>query len=154
MRTLLQRVEMAAVRVEGVERGRIGKGAVLLVGVLRGDTEADADATIRKVAALRFFPGRTPMDKTLAEVGGGCLVISQFTLGGRVDKGNRPGFDRAEERGRAAELYERVADGLAATGLTVGRGVFRAHMQIEFVADGPVSLLIEARDGRIQGPNA
>ena len=152
MRTLLQRVESAAVHVDGAERGRIGKGAVLLVGVLRGDTDADADATIRKIAALRFFPGRTPMDKTLAEVGGGCLVISQFTLGGRVDKGNSPGFDRAEEPGRAEVLYERVADGLAASGLPVARGGFCAHMRIEFFADGPVSLLIESQNGRILSP--
>ncbi|MDJ0973495.1 MAG: D-aminoacyl-tRNA deacylase [Planctomycetota bacterium] len=149
MRTVLQRVSRAAVRVDGEEVGAIETGVLLLVGVERGDTEADADATVRKIAGLRVFPGRTPMDRTLAEVGGGCLVVSQFTLLGTVKKGNRPGFDKAAEPALAERLYERVAAGLAATGLPVATGVFGASMQVELVNEGPVTLRIETQDGRI-----
>ncbi len=150
MKSVLQRVSRAAVRVDGTEVGAIERGALLLVGVERGDTEADADATVRKVAALRFFPGRTPMDRTLVEVGGSCLVVSQFTLLGTVKKGNRPGFDRAAAPELAERLYERVAAGLAAAGVPVATGVFGASMQVELVNEGPVTLRIETEGGRIR----
>lgn len=149
MKTVLQRVSRAEVRVEDQVVGRIDHGVLLLVGVQRGDTPADADATARKVAALRIFPGRTPMDRTLAEIGGGCLVVSQFTLAGTLKKGNRPSFERAEDPALAEPLYERVASQLAATGLPVERGVFGASMAVELVNDGPVTLRIETEDGRL-----
>ena len=113
MHAVLQRVTESAVRVDSRVVGQIGVGVLLLVGVEKGDEEADADAIARKVAALRIFPGRTPMDRTLSDVGGACLVVSQFTLAGTVRKGNRPGFDRAEDPDRAEALYERVASRLA-----------------------------------------
>jgi D-tyrosyl-tRNA(Tyr) deacylase len=150
MRTVLQRVARAEVRVEGEVVARVARGVVLLVGVEKGDTEADADATARKVAALRVFPGRTPMDRTLAEVGGAALVVSQFTLLASVSKGNRPGFDRAEEPARAEALYLRVASSLAATGLPVRTGRFGAAMEVDLVNDGPVTLVLEARDGAVR----
>jgi D-tyrosyl-tRNA(Tyr) deacylase len=149
VRTVIQRVRRAEVRVDGAAVGAIGRGALLLVGVEKGDSEADADATARKVAALRMFAGRTPMDQTLVEVGGAVLVVSQFTLLGSLAKGNRPGFDRAEEPARAEALYLRVASSLAATGLPTRTGTFGASMEVDLVNDGPVTFVLEARDGRI-----
>ena len=116
---------------------------MLLVAVEKGDTEADAVATARKIAALRIFPGRVPMDLSVKEIGGGCLVISQFTLAGSIHKGNRPGFDRAEEPARARALYEQVAALLRAEGLPVETGQFAADMQVELVNDGPVTVWLE-----------
>lgn len=157
MRTVVQRVSRAEVRVEGEVVGRVARGVVLLVGVERGDTEADAEATARKIASLRIFPGaatqagaRSPkMDLDLAEIGGGCLVISQFTLAGTVRKGRRPGFDGAEAPARAEALYERVADGLRAHALHVETGRFGAAMELELVNEGPVTLLVFTRDGTV-----
>ena len=120
-----------------------------VVGVEEGDSDEDARATAEKVAKLRFFPGRTPMDRTLAEVGGGCLVISQFTLAGSVKKGNRPSFTRAAEPRIATELYELVAARLRETGLEVATGRFGAKMQVELVNDGPVTLFVFTSDGRV-----
>jgi D-tyrosyl-tRNA(Tyr) deacylase len=164
MRTVVQRVCRAEVRIDGEVVGRVHTGVLLLVGVERGDTEADALATARKIAGLRIFPGRTPkaldaegvqherppkMDLDLAEVKGGCLVISQFTLAGTVRKGRRPSFDGAEAPAVAEALYERVADELRAQGLPVQTGRFGAHMEVELVNDGPVTLLVFTRDGAV-----
>lgn len=149
MRTVVQRVARAEVRVDGRIVGRIAKGALLFVGVEAGDTEADAIATARKVAALRFFPGRTPMDQTLADVGGACLVVSQFTLAGSLRKGNRPNFTRAEQPEIAAQLYARVADELRQRDLEVATGEFGAQMEVDLVNDGPVTFLLFARDGAV-----
>jgi D-tyrosyl-tRNA(Tyr) deacylase len=150
MITVVQRVIRAAVRVDEAVVGEIGRGALLLVGVERGDGEADADATAAKIAKLRFFPGATPMDRTLAQVGGACLVVSQFTLAAAVAKGNRPSFTAAEDPARAEALYLRVVDGLAAHGLPVATGSFGAKMAVELVNDGPVTLLVPCRDGRVR----
>lgn len=149
MKTLLQRVSRAEVRVDGDVVGRIGKGVVLFVGVEKGDDEQDAAATARKVAALRIFPGRTPMDRTLEDVGGACLVVSQFTLAGSLRKGNRPGFDKAEDPERAEALYLAVAKGLEGYGREVATGRFAALMEVELVNDGPVTFLLEVRGGRV-----
>lgn len=149
MKTVLQRVKRASVRVDGEVVGSIDHGALLFVGVEAGDTDADADATVRKVAALRFFPGATPMDRTLTDVGGGCLVVSQFTLAGQVRKGNRPSFTQAAPPDEAVRLYERVAEGLRATGLTVATGTFRASMEVELVNDGPITLFVFTAEGRV-----
>lgn len=150
MLTVVQRVSRAAVRVGGEVVGEIGRGAMLLVAVEKGDGEADALATARKIASLRFFPDKTPMDLTLAEVGGGCLVVSQFTLAGSLRKGRRPSFDGAEAPERARELYEAVAAALRAEGLPVATGRFAAHMEVELVNDGPVTFLLRAAGGQIQ----
>lgn len=149
MRTVVSRVSRAEVRVEGQVVGQVGRGVLLLVGVERGDTEADALATARKIAGLRIFPGRTPMDLELGEVEGGCLVVSQFTLAGTVRKGRRPGFDAAEAPGLAEALYLRVVEELRAQGLPVQTGRFGAHMEVELVNDGPVTLLVFTRDGTV-----
>ena len=149
MRTVIQRVRSAQVHVDGIVVGRLGKGAVLLVGVEAGDTDEDALTTARKIAALRFFPGRTPMDETLAEAGGGCLVVSQFTLAAALRKGNRPSFSRAEAPERALELYQLVAGELEHLGIPVATGRFGKSMQVELVNDGPVTLLLFVREGKV-----
>lgn len=150
MLTVIQRVSRASVRVDGEVVGAIGRGAVLLVAVERGDVEADAVATAKKIAGLRFFAGATPMDRTLAEVGGGVLVISQFTLAGSLRKGRRPSFDGAELPDRARALYEAVAAALRAEGLEVATGRFAAHMEVELVNDGPVTFILRSVAGQVQ----
>ena len=149
MKTVVQRVTRAEVRVGGEPVGAIGRGVLILVGVEKGDGDADVDTTVRKLAALRIFPGRTPMDLSLAEAGGACLVVSQFTLAASLAKGNRPSFEPAEEPARADALYQRVASGLRALGLAVETGRFGADMQVELVNDGPVTFLIFTRDGAL-----
>ncbi|MFV1959160.1 MAG: D-aminoacyl-tRNA deacylase, partial [Planctomycetota bacterium] len=111
---------------------------------------ADAVATARKVARLRIFPGRTPMDRTLADVDGACLVVSQFTTAASLRRGNRPGFDRAEAPERAEALYLEVAARLRAEGLPVQTGRFGAGMEVDLVNDGPVTFLLEVREGRLR----
>ena len=150
MHVVLQRVRSASVVVAGEVVGAIGTGVLLLVGVEAGDSEADVEALVRKIAALRIFPGRTPMDRTLAEVGGACLVVSQFTLSATVHKGSRPGFSRAEDPARARALFGDFAAGLRQAGLPVETGVFGAAMAVELVNEGPVTLLLRARGGRLQ----
>lgn len=147
MKTVVQRVTRAEVRVDGQVVGTIGRGVLALVGVERGDTEADVETTIRKLATLRMFPGRTPMDLSLAEAGGACLVVSQFTLAASLAKGNRPSFEPAEEPARAEVLYQSVTRGLRALGLSVETGRFGADMQVELINDGPVTFLIFTREG-------
>ena len=149
MKTVVQRVTRASVRIDDAVVGEIARGVMLLVGVEKGDAEADADVTARKIAALRIFPGKTPMDLTLAEVGGGCLVVSQFTLCASLSKGNRPSFEPAEAPARAEELYLRVADGLRAAGLPVATGRFGADMAVELVNDGPVTFLVVTQGGAL-----
>lgn len=149
MRTLLQRVFRAEVHVADECVGRIGVGVLAFVGVERTDGEADAIATADKIAALRMFPGRTPMDRTLAEVGGSALVVSQFTLAASLRKGRRPSFDDAAAPEPAAELYERVASELERRGISVARGRFGAHMRVELTNDGPVTFILATRDGRV-----
>ena len=149
MITVVQRVSRAEVRVGGEPVGRIGAGLLLLVGVEKGDAPADADATARKVAALRVFPGRTPMDRTVLEAGGACLVVSQFTLAGSLRKGNRPSFDGAEDPALAEPLYLRVAEALREAGVAAETGTFRAAMEVDLVNDGPVTFLLRVRGGRV-----
>jgi D-tyrosyl-tRNA(Tyr) deacylase len=149
VKTILQRVTRAEVRVSGASAARIEKGVVLLVGVEKGDGVADAEVTARKVAALRIFPGRTPMDLTLGEVRGQCLVVSQFTLAASLAKGNRPSFEPAEAPERAEPLYLEVAQRLRALGLPAATGQFGADMEVELVNDGPVTFLVFTREGAL-----
>jgi D-tyrosyl-tRNA(Tyr) deacylase len=147
MIVVVQRVSRAEVRVDGEAVGRIGLGLALLVGVERGDGKADAEALARKLCALRIFPGRTPMDLSVKDVGGACLVVSQFTLAGTTRKGNRPSFDRAEEPALADALYGYLAEQLRQQGIPVATGRFAAQMDVELVNDGPVTFVLRARDG-------
>ena len=137
MRALVQRVSRASVDADGELVGRIGPGLLVLLGVTHDDTEADADKLADKVRALRIFPdGDGRMNEPLGERE--VLVVSQFTLYGDARKGNRPAYVAAARPERAEPLYERFADRLGAQ-----RGVFGAHMDVELVNDGPVTLLIE-----------
>jgi D-tyrosyl-tRNA(Tyr) deacylase len=150
VKTVVQRVQRAEVRIDGAVIAHIAHGVLLLCGVERGDGEADADTSARKIAALRIFPGRTPMDLTLADVGGACLVVSQFTLAATLAKGNRPSFEPAEAPARAEELYLRVAAQLRAAGLPVETGRFGADMQVDLVNDGPVTFLVFTKEGALE----
>lgn len=149
MKTVLQRVSRAQVRVGEEVVGSIERGILALVAVEKADTDADAVATANKIAGLRVFEGRTPMDRDLGDVGGACLVVSQFTLVGSIRKGRRPGFDRAEDPPRAMELYTRVCTELRDLGIPVQTGRFGAAMEVELVNDGPVTLLLFTRDGAV-----
>ncbi|MEZ5073636.1 MAG: D-aminoacyl-tRNA deacylase [Solirubrobacterales bacterium] len=137
MRALVQRVSSASVRVDGETVGAIGPGMVVLLGVARGDTEADADRLARKLAALRIFDDA---EGRMADPVGdrGILCVSQFTLYGDVRKGNRPSFTGAAAPADAEPLYERVCELLGAQ-----RGIFGAAMEVELTGDGPVTLLVE-----------
>jgi D-tyrosyl-tRNA(Tyr) deacylase len=138
VKALVQRVSRAAVRVEGAEVAAIGAGLLVLLGVGHDDDEAIADKLADKLRALRIFADRDGrMNEPLGDRE--VLCVSQFTLMGDARKGNRPSFVAAAEPGRANELYERVCERLGAQ-----RGVFGAHMEVELVNDGPVSLLLEA----------
>jgi D-tyrosyl-tRNA(Tyr) deacylase len=146
MRAVLQRVTRASVEVDGEVVGRIGTGWLVLLGVARGDADADADWMAEKVAGLRAFEDdQGKMNRSVAEAGGAVLVVSQFTLLGDCRGGRRPSFTDAAPPDEADRLYRLVADRLAGMGLEVATGVFRAMMNVELVNDGPVTLLLDSR---------
>jgi D-tyrosyl-tRNA(Tyr) deacylase len=139
VRALVQRVSEASVTVEGDEVARIGPGLLVLLGVRRGDGEAEADRLASKLLALRVFEDDGgKMNLSVGDAGGEVLCVSQFTLYGDTRKGNRPSFVDAAPPDEAEPLYERVRSSLDAQG-----GVFGARMGVELVNDGPVTLLIE-----------
>jgi D-aminoacyl-tRNA deacylase len=144
MRVVLQRVTRASVSIDGRVAGAIGRGFCLLVGLTHGDTDATVDWMTEKVAGLRLFPdAEGKMNLGLDEVGGGVLVISQFTLYGDSAKGRRPSFIDAARPQTAIPLYERFVGALRARGLEVATGEFGADMQVEIHNDGPVTLILE-----------
>ena len=146
MRSVVQRVSRAAVRVDRQVVGEIGPGLLVLLGVAAGDGEEDARWSADKIAQLRIFEDAAgKMNRSVEEVGGGVLVVSQFTLLGDARKGNRPSFVAAAAPEVANALYERVAARLRERGLAVATGVFRATMEVELVNDGPVTLLLDSR---------
>ena len=149
MITVVQKVLEACVRIEGIAVGHIQRGLLLLVGVAKGDSEADADITAKKISSLRIFEGRTPMDLTIKEIQGSCLVVSQFTLVGKLHKGNRPSFDGAEDPIRAQALYERVVAQLRAADVPVQTGRFGRDMQVSLVNDGPVTFIVQTAAGSL-----
>jgi len=145
MRVLLQRVSRASVTVDGEVVSAIGPGLVLLVGVGRGDPGAQVERMADKVMNLRVFAddgGKSNL--SLLDVGGEALVVSQFTLFADLRKGRRPSWTDAEDPSVAAERVEAFAVALEARGVRVGRGVFGAHMQVELVNDGPVTIWLDA----------
>src|SRR6266702_753598 len=143
MRAVCQRVPEARVRVGHEIVGTIEQGLCVLLGVARGDAEADADRLAGKVARLRIFEDeRGKFDRSVADVGGAVLVVSQFTLIADTAKGNRPSFAGAAPPEQAEPLVERFATSIAATGLRVERGIFGARMAVELVNDGPVTILL------------
>jgi D-aminoacyl-tRNA deacylase len=144
MRAVISRVAWARVVADGELTGEIGPGLLVLVGVTHDDTGADAAWLAAKVATLRVFgddQGR--MNRSLVEVGGGALVVSQFTLYGDARKGRRPSFVAAAPPDQAAPLVDAVAKALAGEGITVATGRFGAAMLVESAGDGPVTILLE-----------
>lgn len=145
MRAVVQRVSRAAVRVDGSVAGSIERGLLILLGVAAGDGEEQARWTADKVARLRIFEDQAgKMNRSVEDVRGGVLVVSQFTLLGDARKGNRPGFAAAAPPDRANDLYQRVCALLRERGLPVAEGVFRAHMEVELTNDGPVTILLDS----------
>jgi D-tyrosyl-tRNA(Tyr) deacylase len=145
MRALVQRVSRASVRVDDAVVGSIDLGLLVLLGVAHEDDVSRVDRLAARVARLRVFPdtaGR--FDRSLLDVGGSALVVSQFTLYGDSSRGNRPSMSAAARPELAEPLYEAFCEALAAHGVVgVARGVFGASMQVELVNDGPVTLLLE-----------
>jgi D-tyrosyl-tRNA(Tyr) deacylase len=144
MKTLVQRVSEASVTVGERVVGSIGRGLLVLLGVEHGDGAGEADLLARKVANLRIFEDNAgKMNRSVLDVGGGVLVVSQFTLCADVRKGNRPSFIGAARPELAEALYARFCDRLAAEGATVARGQFAAHMAVRLVNDGPVTIWLD-----------
>jgi D-tyrosyl-tRNA(Tyr) deacylase len=144
VRALLQRVSSAAVRVDGREVAAIDHGLLVLLGVGHDDEESTADSLARRICELRIFEddeGRT--NRSLLDVGGACLLVSQFTLYADTRRGRRPGFTDAAAPEPARALWLRVADGIRAQGVTVGLGEFGAHMAVELVNDGPFTIWLD-----------
>jgi D-tyrosyl-tRNA(Tyr) deacylase len=143
MRAVCQRVSEARVRVAAEVVGEIGTGLCVLLGVARADAEADSARLADKIARLRIFPdGEGRFDRSLLDVQGAALVVSQFTLLADVAKGNRPSFSEAAPPEQAEPLYERFCAELRALGAPVEQGVFGASMAVELVNDGPVTLVL------------
>ena len=144
MRVVCQRVSEASVSVEGSIVGGIGLGLVVLLGVERGDQDEDAVRLAGKVARLRVFDDDAgKFDRSLLDVGGAALVVSQFTLIADTRKGNRPSFARAAPPEEAEPLYDRFCKALAAAGTRVEQGVFGARMALSLVNDGPVTIVLD-----------
>ena len=151
MRVVVQRVRHASVAVGQEVVGEIGPGFLCLVGATHDDTDADAVAVADKLAGLRVFPdGDGKMNRSLVDVGGAALVVSQFTLYGDVRRGRRPSFTEAAAPEIAAPLVDRVAARLAELGVEVATGRFGAMMDVSLLNDGPVTLVVEASQGRVR----
>jgi D-tyrosyl-tRNA(Tyr) deacylase len=144
VRIVLQRVRRASVRVDGDLRGEIGAGLLVLLGVAEGDGDADAERLAGKIARLRVFENEAGrFDRSVLDLGGSVLVVSQFTLLADTGKGNRPSFTAAAAPERAEALYERFCAALRGLGVHVETGSFGARMEVELVNDGPVTIVLE-----------
>ena len=146
MRAVVQRVRHAAVVVDGGVVGRIGPGLLVFVGVASDDGPADVQYIASKIRDLRLFADENGrMNRSIVETSGAVLVVSQFTLLADCRKGRRPSFDDAAPPSLAQALYEGVVQALRDAGLAVATGVFQAHMDVELLNDGPVTLLLDSR---------
>lgn len=140
---VLQKVKEAAVTVGGEITGKVGSGICLLVGIEKGDTEENARYLARKIAELRIFPDREgKMNRSVLDVQGEILAVSQFTLAGSVKKGRRPSFDNAEDPSLAEPLFQYFVDQIRDYGLKVETGVFAASMEVALVNEGPVTFIL------------
>jgi D-tyrosyl-tRNA(Tyr) deacylase len=150
MKAVVQRVSDASVRVDGEVVGAIDQGLLVLLGVTHSDSERDAHAIADKLAGLRIFGDDAGlMNRSVIDIGGSCLVVSQFTLYGSTRKGRRPSFTAAADPDVAEPLVGEVVRRLQGHGLPVETGVFGAMMDVSLVNAGPVTLVIESADGRI-----
>lgn len=148
MKAVIQRVTKASVQVEGQTIGQIDSGLLVLLGVAKGDGEADGRYVVEKIRTLRIFSDEQgKMNRSLADIGGSVLLVSQFTLLGRTANGRRPSFDEAASPDEANRLYGQVAAGLRDLGTHVETGIFAAHMQVELLNDGPVTFVLDSRGG-------
>lgn len=147
MRAVIQRVSEASVSIDGVERARIGKGFMVLLGIAIGDTGEDLEWLCGKIARLRVFPDdEGVMNRDINEVGGEVLLISQFTLHALTAKGNRPSYIKAARPEEAVPLYEKTTRFLGALiGGRLKTGEFGADMQVELINDGPVTIIIDSK---------
>ena len=146
MLAVLQRVSRASVSIEGAVVGQIGAGLTIFVGVAKGDGPADIDYIASKIVDVRIFGDeRGRMQHSVREVGGALLLISQFTLFGDVRRGRRPAFDAAEAPDVARRIYEDLVSRVRDSGVSVETGQFQAHMTVELVNDGPVTILLDSR---------
>ncbi len=144
MKAVVQRVTRAAVRVDGELVGEVARGMLVLLGVMRGDTERQAHGLAERIARFRFFPDeRGRMNLAAADCGAGALVVSQFTLAADGHKGRRPSFDRAAPPELAEELYGHFVGRLRSLDLPTSTGRFGAMMEVELVNDGPVTFVLE-----------
>ncbi|MEO8099583.1 MAG: D-aminoacyl-tRNA deacylase [Acidobacteriota bacterium] len=145
MRAVVQRVTHAKVEVDGKVTGEIARGLLVLLGVAKGDSTADADFLAAKISQLRIFADEAgKMNRSVADAGGAILAVSQFTLYGDCRKGRRPSFDAAAAPEDARTLYEHFVAAVRRTGLRVETGVFQAHMEVTSLNDGPVTLIVES----------
>ena len=146
MRAIVQRVSRAQVSVKGEITGQIGLGVLVLLGVGRDDTEADASYLARKITGLRIFEDDSgKMNRSIVETGGSVLAVSQFTLFADVRRGNRPSFDAAAPAEKARQLYEFFVEQIRAAGLVCETGRFQEMMKVELVNEGPVTILLDSR---------
>lgn len=144
MKAVIQRVTSATVTVEGQTVGQIGPGIMVLLGVEKGDAEAQADWLVEKIINLRIFSDDAgKMNLSLTDINGALLVVSQFTLAGNCAKGRRPSFDTAAPPDEGKRLYEYFVAAAVRTGLPVATGIFQADMQVSLVNDGPVTFILE-----------
>ncbi len=144
MRALIQRVTEASVTVEGKVIGEIGTGLLVLVCAMQGDTTANADTLAAKISKLRIFQDDAgKMNRSLLDIGGAALVVSQFTLAADTSRGNRPGFSTAAKPDEGRKLYEYFADQIASMGIPTATGEFGADMAVRLLNDGPVTIWME-----------
>ena len=148
MRALIQRVSEAAVRVDGQVIGQTGPGLLVLVCAMQGDAEAQADALAGKISRLRIFQDDAgKMNRSILDIGGSALVVSQFTLAADTSRGNRPGFSTAAPPAEGERLYTHFARELAALGIATETGRFGADMKVSLTSDGPVTIWIDTEAG-------
>ncbi|HMS82905.1 MAG TPA: D-aminoacyl-tRNA deacylase [Nitrospira sp.] len=147
MKAVLQRVTRASVEVNGQVVGQIQQGLMVLLGIAKGDDESDVRYIVDRIRTLRIFSDEQgKMNRSLADVGGAVLLVSQFTLLGSTTNGRRPSFDEAAPPDLAKRLYEQVAVDLRIGGTPVETGVFAAHMQVALVNDGPVTFMVHSQE--------
>tara|TARA_Y100001973_G_C5174544_1_gene321055 strand:- start:1042 stop:1497 length:456 start_codon:yes stop_codon:yes gene_type:complete len=149
MKVVLQRVKTASVKVDNNEISKIDNGLLLLWGIEKGDVETDIENLTRKIINLRIFSDEQgKMNKSIVDIGGEILLVSQFTLNANIQKGNRPSFINSEEPDIAEKMIEKVAIELS-NSLTVKQGKFGAFMEVSLINDGPLTMFIESKDGRL-----